>query len=201
MDDSKSSSLDLARIRWDTRRDLGRLWPVTGDRSSTRISPLPLAIWDTWTPIAGPPVAFEPPSAGFVLDWKTLASMRARSVQFATITHAAGISSTGDRELDALLPFDEPYLIPASTRQSRRRSANQRRTHHCHRYYRCTGAGASRRDLRRHRPIGRRRRRPTESVGAAQFAWWMRSSPAHMSREPVTTNFFAPSSMMKFFVA
>jgi S-adenosylmethionine:tRNA ribosyltransferase-isomerase len=77
--------------------------------------PLPLAIWDTWTPIAGLPVAFEPPSAGFVLDWKTLSSMRARGIQFATITHAAGISSTGDAELDALLPFDEPYFIPAST--------------------------------------------------------------------------------------
>ena len=76
---------------------------------------LPLAIWDTWTPIAGPPVAFEPPSAGFVLDWETLASLRARGVQFATITHSAGISSTGDGELDALLPFDEPYFIPAST--------------------------------------------------------------------------------------
>src|SRR2546429_7349056 len=27
--------------------------------------PVPLALWDVWTPIAGPPVAFEPPSAGF----------------------------------------------------------------------------------------------------------------------------------------
>lgn len=75
----------------------------------------PLAIWDTWTPIAGPPVAFEPPSAGFVLDWNTLACMRSRGIRFATITLAAGISSTGDPELDALLPFDEPYRISTST--------------------------------------------------------------------------------------
>jgi S-adenosylmethionine:tRNA ribosyltransferase-isomerase len=75
----------------------------------------PLALWDTWTPIAGPPVAFEPPSAGFVLDWHALALMRAREVGFATITHAAGLSSTGDSELDALLPFDEPYRIPPAT--------------------------------------------------------------------------------------
>ena len=34
--------------------------------------PEPLALWDVWTAIAGPPVAFEPPSAGFVLDWQTL---------------------------------------------------------------------------------------------------------------------------------
>jgi len=75
----------------------------------------PLALWDVWTPIAGPPVAFEPPSAGFALDWSTLASLKQRGIQFATITHAAGISSTGDIELDALLPFDEPYLIPPAT--------------------------------------------------------------------------------------
>jgi len=77
--------------------------------------PTPLALWDTWTPIAGPPVAFEPPSAGFALDWSILASMRARGIRFGTLTHAAGISSTGDAELDALLPFDEPYRIPRST--------------------------------------------------------------------------------------
>jgi len=75
----------------------------------------PLALWDVWTPIAGPPVAFEPPSASFALDWNTVGSLKKRGVQFVTITQAAGISSTGDPELDALLPFDEPYLIPPST--------------------------------------------------------------------------------------
>jgi len=77
--------------------------------------PTPLALWDVWAPIAGPPVAFEPPSAGFTLDWRTLAEMRLHAVAFATITHAAGISSTGDAELDRRLPFDEPYRIPEST--------------------------------------------------------------------------------------
>jgi S-adenosylmethionine:tRNA ribosyltransferase-isomerase len=75
----------------------------------------PLALWDVWTPIAGPPVALEPPSAGFALDWNAVGSLKERRVQFATITQAAGISSTGDPELDALLPFDEPYYIPPST--------------------------------------------------------------------------------------
>jgi S-adenosylmethionine:tRNA ribosyltransferase-isomerase len=75
----------------------------------------PLALWDVWTPIAGPPVALEPPSASFALDWNTLASFKERRVRFATITHAAGISSTGDPELDVLLPFDEPYWIPPTT--------------------------------------------------------------------------------------
>ncbi len=81
----------------------------------------PLALWDVWTRFAGPPVAFEPPSAGFALDWRALASMRERGVEFETITHAAGISSTGDEELDRLLPFDEPYRIPAGTAEAIRR--------------------------------------------------------------------------------
>jgi S-adenosylmethionine:tRNA ribosyltransferase-isomerase len=74
-----------------------------------------------WTSIAGPPVAFEPPSAGFALDWQALAAMRARGVVFATLTHAAGISSTGDEELDRRLPFDEPYRIPPATAAAIRR--------------------------------------------------------------------------------
>jgi S-adenosylmethionine:tRNA ribosyltransferase-isomerase len=75
----------------------------------------PLALWDVWTRIAGPPVAFEPPSAGFVLDWKLLDVLRRRGIGFATLTHAAGLSSTGDPALDARLPFDEPYRLPPST--------------------------------------------------------------------------------------
>ena len=78
----------------------------------------PLTLWDVWTPIAGPPVAFEPPSAGFALDWELLAALRRRGVAFATLTHAAGISSTGDPALDARLPFDEPYHIPRATVQA-----------------------------------------------------------------------------------
>ena len=80
--------------------------------------PTPLAPWDVWTPIAGPPVAFEPPSAGFALDWNALSRIKQRGAAFATLTHAAGISSTGDSRLDRLLPFDEPYRIPTATAQA-----------------------------------------------------------------------------------
>jgi len=75
----------------------------------------PLRLWDVWTAVAGVPAAFEPPSAGFVLDWDLLARLRRRGIGFATLTHAAGISSTGDAALDARLPFDEPYSIPEAT--------------------------------------------------------------------------------------
>jgi S-adenosylmethionine:tRNA ribosyltransferase-isomerase len=74
-----------------------------------------LELWDVWTRIAGLPVAFEPPSAGFVLDWQLLSTIREHGTRFVTVTHAAGISSTGDDDLDRLLPFDEPYHIPATT--------------------------------------------------------------------------------------
>ena len=74
-----------------------------------------LALWDVWTPIAALPVAFEAPSAGFALDWRSLARLRSRGAGFATITLAAGISSTGDPALDSRLPLDEPYRVSAAT--------------------------------------------------------------------------------------
>lgn len=77
--------------------------------------PEPLKLWDVWTKIASLPFAFEPPSAGFVLSWAMLSALAERGVGFATLAHAAGISSTGDAELDKRLPFDEPYVIPEST--------------------------------------------------------------------------------------
>ncbi len=77
--------------------------------------PAPLKLWDVWTSVAARPVAFEPPSAGFVLDWALLHTLRERGIGFATLTHAAGLSSTGDAVLDARLPFDEAYHLPAAT--------------------------------------------------------------------------------------
>ena len=75
----------------------------------------PLALWDVWTRIAADPIAFEPPSAAFSLDWETLAAWQRCQVGFATLTHSAGISSTGDPGLDLRLPFDEIYFIPERT--------------------------------------------------------------------------------------
>ena len=80
--------------------------------------PEPLALWDSWTRIAAQPVAFEPPSAGFLLDWALIDALRARGIGFATLTHAAGLSSTGDPALDARLPLAEPYHLGAATVQA-----------------------------------------------------------------------------------
>src|SRR4030095_6445446 len=51
--------------------------------------PTPLALWDVWTSIAGPPVAFEPPSAGFVLDWPPVRRPRLRRLGVSA-RHAQG---------------------------------------------------------------------------------------------------------------
>ncbi len=75
----------------------------------------PLMMWDAWTRVAALPVSFEPPSASFVIDWAFLKELQARGVGFATLTLAAGISSTGDGALDASLPFDEAYHLPRTT--------------------------------------------------------------------------------------
>lgn len=84
--------------------------------------PAPMALWDVWTNLAAEPFAFEAPSAGFALDWQTLATWHRRGIELATLTHAAGISSTGDADLDAQLPFDEPYIIPDNTAAAIRRA-------------------------------------------------------------------------------
>jgi len=45
---------------------------------------------------AARPWAAEAPSAGFVLSAELLARLRQRGVEIATLTHAAGLSSSGD---------------------------------------------------------------------------------------------------------
>jgi S-adenosylmethionine:tRNA ribosyltransferase-isomerase len=67
------------------------------------------------SPFAGRPVAMEMPSAGRPLSQKILARLRRRNVAVATLTHGAGLSATGDPELDAALPLPEPYWIPQQT--------------------------------------------------------------------------------------
>jgi S-adenosylmethionine:tRNA ribosyltransferase-isomerase len=87
-----------------------------------------LAIYDTWSAIAANPAAFEAPSAGFVLSWAAVAALAARAIGFATVTHAAGLSSTGDPRLDLRFPLDEPYDIPTVTAEaiSRARTRGER---------------------------------------------------------------------------
>lgn len=74
-----------------------------------------LRLWHVQNTYAARPWAAEAPSAGFVLSGALLARLRARGVEIATLTHAAGLSSTGDPALDAALPLGERFDIPAAT--------------------------------------------------------------------------------------
>jgi S-adenosylmethionine:tRNA ribosyltransferase-isomerase len=75
----------------------------------------PLELWHAQTPFAARPWSVEMPSAGRPLAWSLLSSLRRAGVRLANLTHAAGLSSTGDEALDARLPFPERFDLPAST--------------------------------------------------------------------------------------
>jgi len=74
-----------------------------------------LALWSVQTVYAGRPWAAEMPSAGRAFTWELLLALRRRGVRVAALTHAAGLSSTGDPAIDAALPLPERYDIPAAT--------------------------------------------------------------------------------------
>jgi S-adenosylmethionine:tRNA ribosyltransferase-isomerase len=75
----------------------------------------PLPLWAVQTVYAGRPWAFEMPSAGRPLTWEILLALRRRGVGWASLTHAAGVSATGDPAIDAALPLPERFEIPAAT--------------------------------------------------------------------------------------
>ena len=60
------------------------------------------ALWAVQTAYAARPWAVEMPSAGRPLTWDVLLGAAPRAaIELATLTHAAGLSSTGDAALDA----------------------------------------------------------------------------------------------------
>lgn len=74
-----------------------------------------LELAEVQTPFAVHPVALEAPSASYHLRWDLLERLERRGIRWARLTHATGVSSTGDPEIDARLPFPERYWIPAET--------------------------------------------------------------------------------------
>jgi S-adenosylmethionine:tRNA ribosyltransferase-isomerase len=74
-----------------------------------------LPLYAVQTAYASRPVAAEMPSAGRPLTWNVLLGLRRAGIELATLTHAAGLSSTGDAELDRVLPWPERYDIPERT--------------------------------------------------------------------------------------
>lgn len=78
-----------------------------------RAQPLPL--YSVQTSYAARPWAAEMPSAGRPLTWSVILGLRRAGIEVATLTHAAGLSSTGDAGLDRAMPWPERYEIPART--------------------------------------------------------------------------------------
>jgi S-adenosylmethionine:tRNA ribosyltransferase-isomerase len=75
----------------------------------------PLEVWDVQTRYGGRPWSAELPSAGRPLTFAVLENLRQRQVAVAALTHACGLSATGDEALDAALPLPERYDIPKAT--------------------------------------------------------------------------------------
>nr|MBA3464455.1 S-adenosylmethionine:tRNA ribosyltransferase-isomerase [Deltaproteobacteria bacterium] len=74
-----------------------------------------LPLYAVQTSYAARPWAAEMPSAGRPLTWDVLLGLRRAGIELATLTHAAGLSSTGDEGLDRALPWPERYELPAKT--------------------------------------------------------------------------------------
>lgn len=74
-----------------------------------------LALWDVQNVWAGRPWAVEMPSAGRAINAATLLALRARGIGVARITHAAGLSATGDPEIDRRLPLPERFEVSDET--------------------------------------------------------------------------------------
>lgn len=74
-----------------------------------------LPLWHAQTRYGARPWAVELPSAGRPLAWSLLLDLRRRGVQVAALTHAAGLSATGDPRIDDALPLPERHDIPQAT--------------------------------------------------------------------------------------
>ncbi|HEX3758867.1 MAG TPA: S-adenosylmethionine:tRNA ribosyltransferase-isomerase [Kofleriaceae bacterium] len=77
-----------------------------------------LPLWSVQTGYAGRPWAAEMPSAGRPLTWDIVLGLRRAGIEVAALTHAAGLSSTGDDALDRALPWPERYEVPRRTAEA-----------------------------------------------------------------------------------
>lgn len=74
-----------------------------------------LGLDEVQVPFAGRPWSFEMPSAGRPLSWSLILALKRRGVGIHSLTHAAGLSSSGRDALDQRLPLPERYRVPTAT--------------------------------------------------------------------------------------
>jgi len=77
-----------------------------------------LDLWSVQNVYGGRPWAAEMPSAGHAFNWQILSELREKGIQIAALTHGAGLSSTGDEDIDRSLPLEERFEIPISTMEA-----------------------------------------------------------------------------------
>jgi S-adenosylmethionine:tRNA ribosyltransferase-isomerase len=78
----------------------------------------PLALWHVQTPFAARPWASEMPSAARPLAWELILALRTKGARFASVTHAAGLSSTGNPALDGEMPLRESFELGPGTAEA-----------------------------------------------------------------------------------
>lgn len=81
-----------------------------------------LALWSVQNVYSSRPWAVEMPSAGHGLNWLLLLRLLQQGIQVVSLTHAAGLSSTGDAAIDQSLPLAEKFEIPMTTMEAVRRT-------------------------------------------------------------------------------
>jgi S-adenosylmethionine:tRNA ribosyltransferase-isomerase len=74
-----------------------------------------LNLWSVQNVYGSRPWAVEMPSAGHAFDWQLLLKLMKKGVRVVPLTHGAGLSSTGDAEIDGALPLAERFEIPPAT--------------------------------------------------------------------------------------
>jgi S-adenosylmethionine:tRNA ribosyltransferase-isomerase len=106
------------RVELVTRESGDALWQAlyaAGAPVQYAHRPDALPLYAVQTAYAARPWAAEMPSAGRPLTWEVLLGLKRAGIAVATLTHAAGLSSTGDDVLDRALPWPERYEIPDRT--------------------------------------------------------------------------------------
>lgn len=117
--DVSALSPRLVELAWPgDRAERFRLLYRAGSPVQYSYVPEPLALWDVQTAFASRPWAVEMPSAARPLHARTLLALARRGIAVASLTHAAGLSATGDARIDAALPLPERYDIPPATVQA-----------------------------------------------------------------------------------
>jgi S-adenosylmethionine:tRNA ribosyltransferase-isomerase len=116
IDEVSGISGRLVHLHFDRSGDaLARALFAYGAPVQYRHLSAPLRLEHIQTPFARLPWSMEMPSTGRPLAWSTLDALDAAGVHHVFLTHAAGLSATGDPALDAALPLPEVYDVPRAT--------------------------------------------------------------------------------------